>query len=89
MSVNSGSLVHSQVVGFGDEWLRFNQSSLTADERQRLFEDCFAVCPWKHAGPTSVAVDVGCAAPSHSVEIARRNLAAEQNIEFFAAPYTP
>jgi hypothetical protein len=83
MSVNSGRLVHSQVVGFGDKWLRFNQSSLAADERQRVFEDCFAVCPSKRAGPTSVAVDVGCAAPPLSGEIARRNLAAEQNIEFF------
>lgn len=101
MRINSGSLVHSQVVGFGDEWLRFNQSSLTADERQRLCKDCFAVFPWKRVGPTSVAVDVGravlaqrvgllgCGDPPHSVEIARRNLASEPNIEFFAAPHTP
>ena len=34
------------VEGFGDEWTRFDQSALSAEERSELFEKYFGIFPW-------------------------------------------
>ena len=33
--------------GFGDEWERFDQSSLLPKERQKIFDSYFSVFPWQ------------------------------------------
>ena len=35
------------VDGFGDEWERFDQSQLSEDEHQELFNRYFSVFPWE------------------------------------------
>ena len=48
------------VDGFGDEWSRFDQQPLAADERQRLFDEYFSLFPWDRLPDDSVGADVGC-----------------------------
>jgi SAM-dependent methyltransferase len=48
------------VDGFGDEWTRFDQSELGADERKELFDSYFAVFPWGALPANPVGMDVGC-----------------------------
>lgn len=48
------------VHGFGDEWNRFDQSSLTTEEHRALFENYFSGFPW-HGLPTNAeGFDLGC-----------------------------
>ena len=48
------------VAGFGDEWARFDQASLTDEERQRIFEQYFGIFPWESLGPDATGMDIGC-----------------------------
>lgn len=48
------------VAGFGDEWTRFDQSDLSRDERQDIFDSYFAVFPWQSLPAGAVGMDVGC-----------------------------
>jgi SAM-dependent methyltransferase len=48
------------VDGFGDEWSRFDQSRLSADEGQRLFDDYFSIFPWDTLPLASEGFDLGC-----------------------------
>lgn len=53
--------VDKQVVaGFGDEWSRFDQSELSEDELQRMFDNYFNVFPWERLGVDAVGFDLGC-----------------------------
>jgi ubiquinone/menaquinone biosynthesis C-methylase UbiE len=53
--------VDKQVVaGFGDEWSRFDQSELSAEELQRMFDNYFNVFPWENLGDDAVGFDLGC-----------------------------
>lgn len=49
------------VEGFGDEWSRFSQTDLDADEKKKIFTDYFGIFPW-HALPTDggLGADIGC-----------------------------
>ena len=51
---------HKTVVGFGDEWERFDQSELSSDEHSRLFEKYFKIFPWHILPPNSQGFDMGC-----------------------------
>jgi ubiquinone/menaquinone biosynthesis C-methylase UbiE len=91
------------VEGFGDEWTRFDQASLPAEERRSIFESYFSIFPWDLVGHQSVGVDVGCGSgrwaalvaprvgrlhcvdPSRALDVARRNLAACDNVSFHRA----
>jgi len=57
MSVN---LDQSVVEGFGDEWSRFDQSSLSADELESMFENYFHIFPWNTLPADAVGFDLGC-----------------------------
>jgi len=57
MSVN---LDQSVVEGFGDEWSRFDQSALSADELESMFENYFHIFPWKALPADAVGFDLGC-----------------------------
>lgn len=46
--------------GFGEEWTRFDQQQLTAKERQKIFDDYFAIFPWHELPDGSKGADIGC-----------------------------
>lgn len=48
------------VAGFGDEWTAFDQSPLSAAERDKLFGQYFGAFPWDALPPGAVGADVGC-----------------------------
>jgi SAM-dependent methyltransferase len=48
------------VAGFGDEWTRFDQSELGADELRTLFDQYFRIFPWASLRPDAVGFDLGC-----------------------------
>ena len=61
MKVNSETNVdHKTVEGFGDEWLRFDQSDLPEQEQQALFDNYFSMFPWKILPDNAQGFDLGC-----------------------------
>ena len=48
------------VKGFGDEWSRFNQTSLSHQELQDLFSQYFKIFPWDSLPKDAVGFDLGC-----------------------------
>jgi len=54
------NLDESTVHGFGVEWSRFDQSELSDEVRQRLFDDYFRVFPWASLPAGAVGFDLGC-----------------------------
>ena len=48
------------VDGFGDEWERFDQSQLSEDEHQDLFNRYFSVFPWGKLPANPTGFDMGC-----------------------------
>lgn len=48
------------VEGFGDEWMRFDQSSLTEPEQKALFDRYFSIFPWDKVTGESTGFDMGC-----------------------------
>lgn len=54
------NLDDATVQSFGDEWSRFDQSPLTPEEAQKIFDDYFAVFPWQCLPPDACGFDMGC-----------------------------
>jgi ubiquinone/menaquinone biosynthesis C-methylase UbiE len=48
------------VDSFGDEWSRFNQSSVSYRESEKNFNDYFKIFPWDSIGIDSEGFDMGC-----------------------------
>lgn len=48
------------VDGFGDEWLRFDQSELTQDELTKMFDNYFNIFSWEKLPAYAVGFDLGC-----------------------------
>lgn len=48
------------VAGFGDEWSRFDQSALTTEELDRMFDNYFNIFPWEKLPPDAIGFDLGC-----------------------------
>lgn len=48
------------VNSFGDEWARFDQSSLSAHEALRIFNEYFSIFPWGALPENSTGFDMGC-----------------------------
>src|SRR6476661_1987880 len=48
------------VAGFGDEWARFDQSSLDGRELESMFENYFNIFPWNELPRDAVGFDLGC-----------------------------
>lgn len=48
------------VDGFGDEWERFDQASLSEKELQEIFDSYFSIFPWHILTNSSVGFDLGC-----------------------------
>ena len=60
------------VDGFGDEWSRFDQRSLSPDERRRLFDDYFSEFPWDTLPEAAVGADIGCGSGRWAALVAPR-----------------
>jgi len=48
------------VDGFGDEWERFDQSSLSENEQSSMFETYFSIFPWDILEKNAEGFDLGC-----------------------------
>lgn len=48
------------VKSFGDEWSRFDQSSLSDDEAQTIFNEYFSLFPWADLPIDASGYDMGC-----------------------------
>ncbi len=49
------------VEGFGEEWARFNQSTITLDEKKQIFTDYFQIFPWELLqDKEAIGADIGC-----------------------------
>jgi SAM-dependent methyltransferase len=48
------------VEGFGDEWSRFDQSTLSEKELQQMFDNYFNIFPWEVLKADAVGFDLGC-----------------------------
>ena len=56
----ASNLDRAVVEGFGDEWSRFDQLAVRADEQQQLFDTYFAIFPWDRLPAGAVGADFGC-----------------------------
>ena len=48
------------VEGFGDEWVRFDQSGLAVLEHKELFDRYFSIFPWHELPENAEGFDLGC-----------------------------
>lgn len=48
------------VEGFGDEWLRFDQSDLPETEHKLIFDSYFSIFPWHLLPSNAEGFDLGC-----------------------------
>lgn len=48
------------VDGFGDEWSRFDQSPMSAEELRAMFEQYFGIFPWSELPEGANGFDMGC-----------------------------
>ena len=55
-----GNIDSKTVTGFGDEWSRFDQSSLSDKESYKIFNEYFLIFPWDALPPDSEGFDMGC-----------------------------
>ena len=60
------------VQGFGEEWSRFDQSALGADERRAMFDEYFSLFPWASLAPNAVGFDAGCGSGRWAALVAPR-----------------
>jgi SAM-dependent methyltransferase len=60
------------IEGFGDEWLRFDQTGLTDAERAAAFEEYFEVFPWDGLPEDAVGFDLGCGSGRWAAHVAPR-----------------
>ena len=56
----SKNLDADTVKSFGDEWSRFDQSSLAPAEALRIFDEYFNVFPWDALPKNALGFDMGC-----------------------------
>jgi ubiquinone/menaquinone biosynthesis C-methylase UbiE len=60
------------VEGFGDEWSRFDQTGMSDEDTQRIFESYFAVFPWAKLPKDAVGFDLGCGSGRWAKLVAQR-----------------
>lgn len=69
---NSRNLAAKTVAGFGDEWSRFDQSSMDEAETRHLFQAYFHIFPWEALPPNAVGFDLGCGSGRWAKLVAER-----------------
>ena len=60
MGENLKNLDVKTVNSFGDEWARFDQSALSEEEANKIFDEYFAVFPWDRLPADATGFDMGC-----------------------------
>jgi SAM-dependent methyltransferase len=60
------------IAGFGDEWSRFDQSSLDPTELDTLFDQYFRIFPWAALPAHAVGFDLGCGSGRWAKRVASR-----------------
>jgi ubiquinone/menaquinone biosynthesis C-methylase UbiE len=60
LAANASDVDIATLVSFGDEWTRFDQSALTADELARAFSVYFNIFPWGTLPAGAEGFDMGC-----------------------------
>lgn len=60
ISSSKQNLDEATVNSFGDEWARFDQSSLSEEEANKIFDEYFAVFPWARLPAGATGFDMGC-----------------------------
>lgn len=60
MNKHVSNVDEAVVNDFGNEWTRFDQSSLSEEEVSGIFKDYFRIFPWDSLPPEAVGADVGC-----------------------------
>ena len=60
MSYGRRNLDSLTVDSFADEWARFDQSGMTAEEVEKVFNEYFAVFPWAALPFNAEGFDMGC-----------------------------
>jgi SAM-dependent methyltransferase len=65
--------IHDATVsGFGDEWSRFDQTGMSDDEREKIFDDYFSIFPWHSLPEEAVGFDLGCGSGRWAVVVSGR-----------------
>jgi ubiquinone/menaquinone biosynthesis C-methylase UbiE len=60
------------IEGFGQEWQRFDQSTVNPDELAEIFKSYFEVFPWEHLPPDAQGFDLGCGSGRWASFVAKR-----------------
>ena len=60
------------VAGFGSEWSTFDQSTVPADELERIYRSYFAIFPWNELPAAAVGFDLGCGSGRWAQRVAPR-----------------
>lgn len=60
------------VMGFGDEWERFDQSALSSSEHCELFDRYFNIFPWRLLSHDAEGFDMGCGSGRWAIMVAPR-----------------
>lgn len=63
---------HATVEGFGEEWSRFDNTTLTNTERATIFAQYFAQFPWSALPRGAVGFDAGCGSGRWAAVVADR-----------------
>jgi len=58
--MNERNIDEATVEGFGDEWERFDQASLSSEERRKIFDLYFSIFPWSSLSSDAIGFDLGC-----------------------------
>jgi len=66
------NLDQAVVEGFGDEWSRFDQSGLSREDQESLFEAYFSIFPWEMLPEDAVGFDLGCGSGRWAMLVAPR-----------------
>lgn len=56
----SGKLAIKTIEGFGDQWVRFDQTGISDEDSIRIFNSYFSVFPWDALTKNAVGFDLGC-----------------------------
>lgn len=65
------NLDNKVVKGFGDEWKRFDQESLSKSEHEDLFMRYFHIFPFEKINTSSIGFDMGCGSGRWAKKIAQ------------------
>lgn len=60
------------VAGFGDEWSRFDQSDLSPNDHEAIFQSYFSVFPWDKLPANAEGFDAGCGSGRWALKVAPR-----------------